>query len=185
MHRPSRHKQCKMFVKVVFLLFSSSSGVKTLLAAETPSFSLSKLPRCTGVSGTVCDGYYAQYLLDLQQPRALNRPCPGSPTQQAPCGLGVCHGDTGLCDCPAGAFCGVLWYQTAASTTHPTCGGLTGWSARLLLLSGVGGPDCSSKDSRPCTNRYREDRNSSTPASHIGSNSRDLDWREAGWTPSR
>ncbi len=42
----------------------------------------------------------------------------------------------------------------------------------LLLLrrmhAGVGGPDCSQKDSRPCTNQYSRDKNSSTRASHIG-----------------
>jgi hypothetical protein len=51
--------------------------------------------------------------------------------------------------------------------------------------AGVGGQDCSTPDLRPCTNRYRTDRSSSTPASHIGPNKRDIDWAATGWTPSR
>lgn len=71
---------------------------------DTPALSLRHLQRCAGVRGTVCAAYYAQTFETLQQPRIFDTPCPVSPIHGTPCGLGVCHGDTGLCDCPAGAL---------------------------------------------------------------------------------
>eukprot|EP00775_Hariotina_reticulata_P001698 gene1698-2044_t len=51
--------------------------------------------------------------------------------------------------------------------------------------AGVSGPDCGAADPRPCTDKYREDRRSKLPASHIGANMRDLNWTASGWTSSR
>jgi len=69
---------------------------------QTGALSLQRLQRCSGVRGSICSAYYAQQLGDLQQPGVYEKPCPINPSHDSPCGLGVCHGDTGLCNCPAG-----------------------------------------------------------------------------------
>lgn len=54
--------------------------------------------RCTGAEGAWCGGYYGQPPAPRRRPPVLGRPCPRG------CGAaGVCHGDRGACDCPAGA----------------------------------------------------------------------------------
>jgi len=54
--------------------------------------------RCAGTVGSWCGGYHMQPPIPFKQPPILGKPCPGSCS-----GIGVCHGDTGRCDCPAGA----------------------------------------------------------------------------------
>ncbi|KAL6745753.1 exostosin-like glycosyltransferase [Haematococcus lacustris] len=49
--------------------------------------------------------------------------------------------------------------------------------------AGWEGLDCSTRRSRPCTNRHRSSGNE--PASHIDTDGRDLDWTVKGWKASR
>ncbi|KAL6745749.1 exostosin-like glycosyltransferase [Haematococcus lacustris] len=49
--------------------------------------------------------------------------------------------------------------------------------------AGWEGLDCSTRRSRPCTNRFRSAGNE--PASHIDANGRDLDWGKPGWMMNR
>jgi hypothetical protein len=54
--------------------------------------------RCVGAVGQWCGGFYSQPLVPFRRPPPRGAPCPNA------CGgVGVCHGDTGRCDCPAGA----------------------------------------------------------------------------------
>jgi hypothetical protein len=97
---------------IVVLLFESFSPIATHSrsplqqvtdrSAHLPALSLRRLQRCAGVRGSICSSYYAQSLQQLHQPRIFDKPCPINAQLNTPCGLGVCHGDTGLCDCPAG-----------------------------------------------------------------------------------
>lgn len=64
------------------------------IAAEV----LTRLHRCSGTRSTYCVDYFTQPYVWLKPPPVLNRPCPNNCSH-----LGVCHGDTGRCDCPAGA----------------------------------------------------------------------------------
>ncbi|KAI8474753.1 MAG: exostosin-like glycosyltransferase [Monoraphidium minutum] len=53
--------------------------------------------RCVGTVGSWCSGFAAQPLVPYRRPPIRGAPCPGDCS-----GVGVCHGDTGACDCPAG-----------------------------------------------------------------------------------
>jgi hypothetical protein len=54
--------------------------------------------RCAGAVGPWCGPFYEQRLVPFKTPRPRGAACPGNCS-----GVGVCHGDTGRCDCPAGA----------------------------------------------------------------------------------
>lgn len=75
--------------------------------------------RCVGTTGAQwCGGFYAQAPLAYKRPPVLSKPCPGGCS-----GIGVCHGDTGACDCPAGVSspCPLLPLtrpHAAATCTH-------------------------------------------------------------------
>lgn len=108
------HRSCRLFQATFVLILIPSLCLCTathsavllledlLPARDLPALSLQRLHRCAGVRGSSCALYYAQSLQPLQQPRVLDKSCPISAHNSKPCGLGVCHGDTGLCDCPAG-----------------------------------------------------------------------------------
>ncbi|GBF90959.1 exostosin-like glycosyltransferase [Raphidocelis subcapitata] len=53
--------------------------------------------RCAGAVGPWCGPYYEQRPVPFKPPRPRGAACPGGCS-----GVGVCHGDTGRCDCPAG-----------------------------------------------------------------------------------
>jgi hypothetical protein len=53
--------------------------------------------RCIGTTGTWCGGYVNQSAAPHRAPPIHGEPCPGGCS-----GVGVCHGDSGTCDCPAG-----------------------------------------------------------------------------------
>ena len=54
--------------------------------------------RCVGTVGGWCGSFYAQRaLVPYRQPPVLGKRCPRDCS-----GVGVCHGDRGVCDCPAG-----------------------------------------------------------------------------------
>ncbi|GBF90972.1 exostosin-like glycosyltransferase [Raphidocelis subcapitata] len=53
--------------------------------------------RCVGAVGPWCGPYYEQRPVPFKPPRPRGAACPGGCS-----GIGVCHGDTGRCDCPAG-----------------------------------------------------------------------------------
>lgn len=57
------------------------------------------LPRCAGTTGRWCGSYLAQAPVAYKGPPPVRgKRCPGGCS-----GVGVCHGDSGVCDCPAGA----------------------------------------------------------------------------------
>jgi hypothetical protein len=87
-------------------------------SAHLPALSLRHLQRCAGVRGSICSSYYAQSLQQLQQPRVFDKLCPINAHTNTPCGLGVCHGDTGLCDCPAGMHYVILLPSLTAALVH-------------------------------------------------------------------
>ncbi|GBF92598.1 hypothetical protein Rsub_05212 [Raphidocelis subcapitata] len=125
-------------------LFALLPALLPLAAALSLPLSLSRHPRCFLSRGTWCDEFHAQPPLPAGSWPVHATPCPRD------CGgVGVCHADTGRCDCPAG------------------------W----------GGPDCSTPDKRPCTNRFGGAPGS--PFGHINADGTDLDWRAPGHTPSR
>jgi hypothetical protein len=76
---------------------SSSSSSFASTAGQKLSIQLASLQRCHGVRGSHCVDYYTQPYVALKQPQVHSKPCPNSCS-----GRGVCNGDTGLCDCPAG-----------------------------------------------------------------------------------
>eukprot|EP00878_Enallax_costatus_P010893 GHUV01011377.1.p1 GENE.GHUV01011377.1~~GHUV01011377.1.p1 ORF type:complete len:191 (+),score=6.41 GHUV01011377.1:244-816(+) len=55
------------------------------------------LSRCFGIRGPHCSDYYTQDFVELQPPKVHSKQCPNNCS-----GKGVCNGETGLCDCPAG-----------------------------------------------------------------------------------
>lgn len=68
-------------------------------AAPTPHHAHHHLHkgRCIGTVSSWCGGYYTQAPVPYKRPPRHNKPCPGGCS-----GVGVCSGDTGVCDCPAG-----------------------------------------------------------------------------------
>ncbi|GBF96649.1 exostosin-like glycosyltransferase [Raphidocelis subcapitata] len=53
--------------------------------------------RCIGATGSWCGSYYSQAAVPHRPPPVHGARCPGDCS-----GVGVCHGDRGVCDCPAG-----------------------------------------------------------------------------------
>lgn len=103
---------------VIILSFPSLTAAQTVPLSSTTAaagqnsnfpaatLSLPRLQRCAGIKGPACSAYYLQTLEDLQLARPIpqQKPCPINQHTGTPCGLGVCHADTGLCDCPAGVL---------------------------------------------------------------------------------
>jgi hypothetical protein len=80
--------------------------------------SLRKLSRCWGVRGPACALYYAQQQQLLpQQPRVVYASSTACAAIDSCGSRGVCHADTGLCDCPAGA----CWQRWRALVTDDAC----------------------------------------------------------------
>lgn len=62
-----------------------------------PTVRINNLHRCYGIRGSHCAGYYTQQYVSLNPPKIHSKACLNSCS-----GRGVCNGETGLCDCPAG-----------------------------------------------------------------------------------
>ncbi|GLI69226.1 hypothetical protein VaNZ11_013715 [Volvox africanus] len=77
------------------------------------------------------------------------------------------------------------------ATSYGTCNGVGSCQHDIgvcLCPAGWKGADCSVRDPRPCTHRYRTkalDGTNTTPISHAGPDGRDANWLEQGWTASR
>lgn len=54
--------------------------------------------RCIGTVGSWCGSYYSQATVPHRPPPVHGSRCPSDCS-----GVGVCHADRGVCDCPAGA----------------------------------------------------------------------------------
>jgi hypothetical protein len=83
---------------------SSSSSSSSSAADQQSSLLLDLAARCHGADGGWCAAFYTQRPLPPRAPPLHGKPCPGAAATTAACsnGLGVCHADTGKCDCPAG-----------------------------------------------------------------------------------
>lgn len=109
-----------MTAVAVLLLLCGASGAQAashppLHASLSKRLHLRSLLRCRGVKGHICSLFWSQQLDHINQPRVHSKQCGGEDGaaledgsgssvagDQGSCGLGVCAGDTGLCDCPAG-----------------------------------------------------------------------------------
>lgn len=56
-------------------------------------------PRCFGAEGDWCKLFYTQQLISFKPPPVHSKQCPKDCSH-----VGVCHADTGVCDCPAGGI---------------------------------------------------------------------------------
>ncbi|GFR42914.1 hypothetical protein Agub_g3913, partial [Astrephomene gubernaculifera] len=77
------------------------------------------------------------------------------------------------------------------ATSKGTCNGMGSCQHDIgvcLCPAGWRGPDCGTRDPRPCTHRYRNkelDGGNTEPINHAGPDGRDKNWTEPGWTASR
>ena len=78
-------------------------GARSILWHPPPSGKLAgrrarrDIARCFGIRGDWCLAFYHQQPVEWDDLPLHDKPCPNNCSN-----VGVCHADTGLCDCPAG-----------------------------------------------------------------------------------
>lgn len=79
---------------------SLPAGGSSLQQQQSPQEALAAHPsaaRCLGTKGDWCLAFYSQPSVPWDQLQLHGKTCPNNCSS-----VGVCHADTGLCDCPAG-----------------------------------------------------------------------------------